>query len=171
MPFDLSEEAHQRSGVGLVLDAGGEWSPRLGAGKRLRLGLNVQRREYTGSDFDDMTLAIYAGPRIVSGRWDLSLLGSAYLRWYGARPYNQAFGGRVEATYHPGPRVEISAVLSAQSVTYQRLPLVFSVKGPSNGRLTFENMFELKWASDDIQRHTAHIVVCLSSNLNAGDQR
>ena len=83
MPFDLSEEARQRSGVGLVLDAGGEWSPRLGAGKRLRLGLNVQRREYTGSDFDDMTLATYAGPRIVSGRWDLSLLGSAYLRWTG----------------------------------------------------------------------------------------
>ena len=56
-------------------------------------------------------------------------------------------------------------------VTGQRLPLVFSMKRPSNGRLTFENMFELKWASDDIQRHTAHIVVCLSSNLNAGDQR
>ena len=56
-------------------------------------------------------------------------------------------------------------------VTGQRLPLVFSMKRSSNGRLNFENMFELKWASDDIQRRTAHIVVCLSSNLNAGDQR
>lgn len=120
LPFDLSEEAQQRSGVGLSIEAGGEWAPRIGKGKRLRLGVNGQRREYSGSNFDDMTIGLYAGPRVVAGQWDLSLLGTGYRRWYGATRYNQAVGVRAEATYQLSPRIGISAAGSAQSVTFQR---------------------------------------------------
>jgi len=119
LPFDLSEEARHRSGVGLAIDAGAEWAPRLGKGKRLRLGLSGQRREYSGSGFDDMTGAAYAGPRLVSGKWDLSLLGTAYKRWYGGKPYNQAAGGRLEATYYFSPRFGLSGALAAQWVRYR----------------------------------------------------
>lgn len=119
LPFDLSEDARQRSGVGLALEAGGEWAPRIGEGKRLRLGLSGQRREYSGSDFDDMTIAGYAGPRLVVGRLDLSLLGTGYKRWYGASPYNQAIGGRAEATYHLSPRLAVSGAASAQWVRHR----------------------------------------------------
>ena len=118
LPFDLSEEARQRSGVGLAVEAGGEWAPRIGTGKRLRLGLSGQRREYSGSDFDDMTVAGHAGPRLVSGKWDLSLLGTGYKRWYGGNPYNQAFGARGEATYHLGPRLGISGAAAVQWVDH-----------------------------------------------------
>jgi len=120
LPFDLSDEARQRSGVGIAIDAGAEWAPRIGKGKRFRLGLSGQRREYSGSDFDDMTAATYAGPRWVSGKWDLSVLGTAYKRWYGARPYNQAVGGRLEATYYVTPRLGVSGGLAAQWVRYSR---------------------------------------------------
>jgi hypothetical protein len=120
LPFDLSEEARQRSGVGIAVEAGAEWAPRIGRGKRLRLGVSGQRREYSGSSFDDMTGAAYAGPRWVSGKWDLSLLGTAYKRWYGARPYNQAAGGRLEATYYFTPRLGLSAAVAAQWVRYRR---------------------------------------------------
>jgi outer membrane protein len=120
LPFDLSEEARQRSGVGIAVEAGAEWAPRIGKGKRLRLGVSGQRREYSGSDFDDMTAAAYAGPRWVTGKWDLSLLGTAYKRWYGARPYNQAAGGRLEATYYFTPRLGLSAAVAAQWVRYRR---------------------------------------------------
>ena len=47
------------------MDAGGEWAPSIGEGTRLRLGLSGQRREYSGAQFDDMTLAAYAGPHLV----------------------------------------------------------------------------------------------------------
>ncbi|MEO6114178.1 MAG: surface lipoprotein assembly modifier [Sphingomicrobium sp.] len=120
LPFDLSDDARQRSGVGLAIEAGGEWAPRIGKGKRLRLGVSGQRREYSGSDFDDMTVAGYAGPRIVAGKWDFSLLGTAYKRWFGARPYNHAVGARAEATYHLNPRLGISGALSAQRVEFDR---------------------------------------------------
>jgi tetratricopeptide (TPR) repeat protein len=120
LPFDLSEEARQRSGVGIAIDAGAEWAPRIGKGKRLRLGLSGQRREYSGSGFDDMTGAAYAGPRLVSAKWDLSFLGTAYKRWYGGRPYNQAAGGRLEATYYFSPRLGLSGALAAQWVRFRR---------------------------------------------------
>lgn len=120
LPFDLSEDARHRSGVGLALEAGGEWAPRIGKGKRLRLGLNGQRREYSGSRFDDMTVTGYAGPRLVSGRWDLSLLGTAYKRWYGSSPYSHAAGARAEGTYYFTSRLGISGALGAQWVRYRR---------------------------------------------------
>ena len=119
LPFDLSEEARQRSGVGLAIEAGGEWAPQIGDGKRLRLGLNAQRREYSGSDYDDMTITGFAGPRLVSGRLDLSLLGTGYKRWYGSSPYNQAVGLRAEATYHLSPRLGISGAAAAQWVDHR----------------------------------------------------
>lgn len=119
LPFDLSEEARQRSGVGLALEAGAEWAPSIGRGKRLRLGVNGQRREYSGSDFDDMTIVGYAGPRLVSGKWDLSLLGTAYKRWYGSSPYNHAMGTRAEATYYVTSRLGISGAASAQWVRHR----------------------------------------------------
>jgi len=120
LPFDLSDDARQRSGVGLAIEAGAEWAPRIGTGKRLRLGVSAQRREYSGSDFDDMSLAAYAGPRFVSGKWDLSLLGTAYKRWYGSNPYSHAAGLRAEATHYLTPRLGLSGALSAQKITYRR---------------------------------------------------
>ena len=119
LPFDLSDDARKRSGVGVAMDAGGEWAPSIGEGTRLRLGLSGQRREYWGAQFDDMTLAAYAGPRFVRGKWDVSLLSVAYKRWYGSKSYNQAVGGRVEGTYHFTPRLGLSAALAAHSVQYR----------------------------------------------------
>jgi tetratricopeptide (TPR) repeat protein len=119
LPFDLSAEARHRSGVGIAVDAGAEWAPRIGKGKRLRLGVNGQRREYSGSDFDDTTVAAYGGPRWVTGKWDLSLLGTAYRRWYGATLYNQAAGGRLEATYYLTPRLGLSAALAVQRIRFR----------------------------------------------------
>ena len=120
LPFDLSDEARRRSGVGLALEAGGEWAPAIGTGKRLRIGLSGQRREYSGSGFDDMTAAAYAGPRIVLGKLDLSLLGTGYKRWYGAHPYNWAAGARAEATYYLTPRLALSAAAVAQRIRFRR---------------------------------------------------
>ncbi|HEY0164471.1 MAG TPA: surface lipoprotein assembly modifier, partial [Sphingomicrobium sp.] len=118
LPFDLSEEAQQRSGVGLAIEAGGEWAPPIGQAARLRLGGSVQRREYSGSKFDDMTVGVYAGPRFIAGKWDVSLLGTGYRRWYGTARYNHAAGVRLETTYQLSPRIGILAAASAQSVRF-----------------------------------------------------
>ena len=120
LPFDLTEDARKRSGVGVAIEAGAEWAPQLGAGRRLRLGLHGQRREYRGAKFDEMTAAAYAGPRLTAGKWDLSLLGTGYRRWHGARPYNRSLGGRLEASYYATPRTGIASGIALQSVRYHR---------------------------------------------------
>lgn len=118
IPFDLTEDARQRSGVGLAVEGGAEWLPSIGPGKRLRLGMHAERREYAGSKFDDMILAAYAGPRIVAGDWDVSVLGTAYRRWYGSDPYNGALGARVDATFHATSRLDVSAAVAANFTRY-----------------------------------------------------
>jgi outer membrane protein len=120
LPFDLSDDAQRHSGVGLNVTATGEWAPRLNPVTRLRIGVSAQRRDYSGSRFDDMTLAAFAGPRFVTPRWDLSVLGTANKRWYGAKPYNMAVGARLTATYYATPQLGLTTEIAGQSVDYDQ---------------------------------------------------
>ena len=86
------------------------------------MGLNGQRREYSGESFDDTTVAGYAGPRFVARRWDVSVLGTAFRRWYGSQPIMKSYGGRVDGTYYLSPEVGLSGSLSAQWIDYLRSP-------------------------------------------------
>ena len=122
LPFELNEDAQQHSGVGVALDGNVEWAPRLSANDRLRLGAGLSRHEYSGSKYDDMTLAAYAGPRHVSNRWDLGLLATGYMRWYGGEVYSHSGGARAEATYYPRPELGISGSFSAQYVSIAPQP-------------------------------------------------
>jgi outer membrane protein len=148
LPFDLSEEARQRSGVGVSLEAGGEWAPSIGRSTRFRMGIDARRRDYSGAKFDDMTVAAYAGPRVLAGKWDMSLLGTAYQRWYGAKPYNRAFGLRAEASYYATGRLAISAATSAQVVRHhlarERDGLLTSVNAGAYYALTSSSAATLK---------------------------
>jgi len=122
LPFELSEDARHHSGMGLAVDAGVEWAPRTGPSSRLRLGLNAQRREYSGSQFDDMALAAYAGPRFVRRKWDVSVLGTVFQRWYGGDAYARSAGARIDATHYPTPKLALFGSLAAQKLDHQRIP-------------------------------------------------
>ena len=104
------------------MGAGGEIAPRVGERTRLRLGASLQRREYDGKRFDDMTLAFYAGPRVVLSTWDLNVLGTGFRRWYGGKRFNEGVGARLEATHYLDSRTALSFGVSAQEVRYPRSP-------------------------------------------------
>jgi len=148
LPFDLSDDARKRSGVGLAIEAGAEWAPRIGKGKRLRLGMSAQRREYARARFGDMTLAAYGGPRLVAGKWDVSLLGTTYQRWYASKPYNHAAGARLEATYHLNSRLGIAVALANQRVSYRsthdRNSVLTALSGTTFYALTASSGINLK---------------------------
>lgn len=120
LPFKLSDEARQKSGTGAAIDASAEWAPRFSAAGRMRLGAALQRREYGGPQFDDMTLAFHAGPRFVLPRWDLSVLGTGFRRWYGGETYASSLGGRMEATHYAGPRTVLNGTAGALRITDER---------------------------------------------------
>ena len=77
LPFRRNAEDLPTSGVGLSTWFGGEYQRPLGDRVRLRLGGDVSRKDYAGSEFDQTNLAVHAGPRWLAGpRTDMSLLGS-----------------------------------------------------------------------------------------------
>jgi tetratricopeptide (TPR) repeat protein len=122
LPFDLSEGARRHSGLGIAADGSVEYAPQLSRRLKFRLGAAVVRREYPGSQFDDTRFSLHAGPRLILKRWDISLVGTAYLRWYGGRRHSDARGARFEGTYYPNARSAIFLGVSAQSVQYPYAP-------------------------------------------------
>ena len=119
LPFTLSDDARQTSGVGIMFDVGGEWSPLLSQTLKARMGARMRRLEYGGGDFDDMTVTLYAGPSLLLRRWQIDVIATGFQRWYGNSPYNQGIGGRAAALYALTPRVQLGLGLNAQSVTYE----------------------------------------------------
>ena len=119
LPFTLSDDARQTSGVGIMFDVGGDWSPLLSENVKARLGARVRRLEYGGGDFDDMTVSLYAGPSLLLRRWQIDAIATGFQRWYGNAPYNQGIGGRGAVLYALTPRVQLGLGVNAQSVTYE----------------------------------------------------
>jgi hypothetical protein len=122
LPFELSDETRKRSGTGLAIAASGEFAPRLSERVRIRMGGALERREYKGKAFDDMTVAGYVGPRILIERWDLSVLGTGFQRRFGGRRLNEGLGARIEAS-RAGTRTSLSLGLSALAVRFPDYPL------------------------------------------------
>ena len=120
LPFQLSSDARRRSGLGVALGAGGEWSPPISGALRLRLGAQFDGVQYPSARaFDDMTLGVYGGPRLVYRRWDVSLLATGFERWYGRSFYNSGVGGTLQTTYYATPRLGLTGSVGAQQVTYR----------------------------------------------------
>lgn len=123
LPFELSDDTRSRSGVGLAMQGALEFAPRLSDRARLRVGAAVQRRDYPGGDFDDMTVAAHAGPRLQLGKWDVSMLAAGFQRRFGGRRLAEGAGGRMEATHHLDARTAVSLGLAAHRVRYPDYPL------------------------------------------------
>ena len=121
LPFTLSDNARQKSGAGIAIDIGGEWSPIVMDNWKAKLGGQVHRVEYGGSTFDDMTVSAYAGPEYLLPRWQLDTLVTGFRRWYGNTPYSQGIGGRVGVRYIATQQLLLGMALDAQSITYRQV--------------------------------------------------
>jgi tetratricopeptide (TPR) repeat protein len=119
LPFTLSDNARAKSGVGIALDAGGEWAPLVLDNVKTKFGAQVHRLEYGGSAFDDMTISAYAGPALLLPKWQIDTLVTSFRRWYGNTPYNEGIGGRAAVTYALLPGLQIGTALDIQSVSYR----------------------------------------------------
>jgi tetratricopeptide (TPR) repeat protein len=122
LPFALDPNARKQSGIGVAGDIGGEWSPLLSDNLKARIGGDLTRTDYSGGQFDDMTLSGYAGPQFLFNNWDLSLLGTGFQRWYANQDYLSGFGGKVAADYGITSNLLISAALGGQETTDDFIP-------------------------------------------------
>lgn len=123
LPFELSDDTRSQSGVGVAIQGALEFAPRISERIRMRAGAAVQRRDYAGGDFDDMTIAGHAGPRLTLGKWDVSALASVFQRRFGGRRLAEGAGAKVEATHYFGARTAMSLGFTAYKVRYPHYPL------------------------------------------------
>jgi len=122
LPFALDKTARKQSGIGLAGNIGGEWSPLLGDNIKGRLGADLNRVEYSGGQFDDMTVSAYGGPQLLFSNWDVSVLATGFKRWFANQDYVSAVGGKLAGDYGITSNWLVGASLGGQSVTNAFIP-------------------------------------------------
>lgn len=90
--FTLDDNAKAQSGVGLALQGQGYFRTGLDQRTRLLVQVSGQGNLYRQSQFNDVIVALQAGPERISGKDRFNLNGSAAWRWYGGVPFTRTFG-------------------------------------------------------------------------------
>ena len=109
LPFRRDAEELTTSGIGVSVWTGGEYQYPLGDRLRLRLGGDLSRQDYGGSNFDQTSVSVHAGPRwLVDRDTEVSLVGNARRRWTGTAPSHDDLGARVEAGRRLTPRIRVN---------------------------------------------------------------
>jgi tetratricopeptide (TPR) repeat protein len=122
LPFALDKSARKQSGIGVAGDIGGEWSPLLDDNIKARIGADFYRVEYSGGEFDDMTLSAYGGPQFLFPNWDVSVLALGFKRWFANQDYVSGVGGKLAADYGITSDWVLGASAGGQSVTNSFIP-------------------------------------------------
>ena len=120
LPFQRDEEELTSSGVGLVLWGGGEYQYPMGDTTRLRAGGTVSRREHSGSQFDEASVAVHLGPRaLIDARTETSVLLTARQHWLGTVKDHHSLGGRIEAAHRVSRSVTVNGRVSLEDRHYR----------------------------------------------------
>jgi tetratricopeptide (TPR) repeat protein len=122
LPFALDKSARRQSGIGVAGDIGGEWSPLLDDNLKARLGADLYRVDYSGGQFDDMTISAYGGPQFLFSNWDISALATGFRRWFANQDYVSGVGGKLAADYGITSDWLVGASIGGQSVTNAFIP-------------------------------------------------
>ena len=120
LPFERDAEELTSSGIGVSVWGGAEYQVPIGERLRLRAGGDAARREYSGSQFDQLYLATHLGPRwLIDQNTEGSLMASARQRWIGTVPDNRELGARLEVGRRLTPRVTVFANASWHDRRYR----------------------------------------------------
>lgn len=89
--FTLEDDARERSGIGLALR--GQVYGRVPVAAKVNLlgRLSGTADLYREGEFNDLGIAVSAGPEVMSGSDRIALEGGSQWRWYGGAPYSQAY--------------------------------------------------------------------------------
>ena len=97
LPFERDLKELTTSGIGISLWGEADYQRRLNDRTQLRAGAEFARREYGGSEFDQLFVGTHLGPHWrIGGNTGISVLASARQRWLGSAPDHRGLGGRLE---------------------------------------------------------------------------
>ncbi|WP_321397343.1 surface lipoprotein assembly modifier [Emcibacter sp.] len=120
LPFDLSEDARETSGLGIIGSTGFDYFWPLSDQLKLKSGFDIYHTQYSKSQFNDTFLSGNIGPRFVFEKTALTPQFLGYYRWYGGEAYNHAYGGQLLAEHVLSSRWRLDGTLSWQQLEYDR---------------------------------------------------
>lgn len=125
LPFALSPQARQQSGVGVTGTVAGEYRADLTPDTRWRSGALLYALKYpSNSEFDDSQVRGHMGPQWFFQSGDISVLGVATKRWYGEKAYSTGVGGRLEGQHWLTKQFLYSGYFEGLSSSYQTQPFL-----------------------------------------------
>jgi hypothetical protein len=113
----LNPDARRRSGIGQTLGANGSVRLRLKDGLAVRVDGNADIVNYRGTDADDISALIAAGPELTlpkGGRIAAQLVGFSH--WYGGKVAQQGVGGRLSYQQDIGRSQRVGAQIDIRQV-------------------------------------------------------
>lgn len=118
LPFTLSSDAKQTSGVGLLWQLNGEKRWDIADQWRIALNGNLLRKDYSKKQFNDTTVYSRIGPRYLFEGGDVGVGLSLSKRLLGDMPYNDAQGLFVDTNRQLGEHWLAQASLESQQFQF-----------------------------------------------------
>ena len=118
LPADLSEDARETSGLGIVASIGGGYEWRLEPDLRLSTSASLSTRTYAQSEYNEQVLSLRAGPRIFFEQFDLRPELTARGRMLGGDTYSRALGVELSSNWVLAPTWLLSGSLGAERISY-----------------------------------------------------
>lgn len=105
--FTLDDNAMAKSSVGLALQGQGYFRRAIDQRTKVLVQVSGQGNLYRQSQFNDVILAVQAGPEHASGADRFNLNASAAWRWYGGIPFTRTFGASGSWQHPLGKRAQV----------------------------------------------------------------
>jgi len=105
--FTLDDDARAKSGVGLDLQGQGYLRLGIEEGTDLLVRASTDATLYRDADFNDITVALQAGPQYTWGGNQLTFSFGPSRRWYGRRLFSSTVGGGVSWQRPVGKRGQV----------------------------------------------------------------
>lgn len=120
LPFQLSDQATEQSGLGLQFSLGGSYRLPLAERWRLQMGGLLFHKTYDQSRFNDSIAQWSIGPRRLFERGEIGLAFVGYHRLYGDDPYATAAGFRLDGNNLLTDRLRLEAGLQYRDIDYHK---------------------------------------------------
>ena len=95
LPFQLDDEALERSGFGLASSLNASYFPRISRRWRAELRAGGSMTDYENIQFDDAFVFAEAGPRFERPGMSVSALGAVSRRYFGGEGFTTSIGGKM----------------------------------------------------------------------------
>lgn len=118
LPFRLSGEATQQSGVGASIRGAVALRQPLSDEYALEAGVGLQRIEHSGKLYDDMRANAFSGLRRYYAEVDIGARAIFSHQWFGGVPVSQAVGAEMDVGGWLHPRLETRLFIGGEARNY-----------------------------------------------------